>query len=387
MVYDNLLSQKILRANDKIEKEWNKIDEWLIPRDRSSFYLTNDFHPYFAAFPPLLVKKILEKYSQKEDIVFDPFMGGGSTIVESFTLKRNSIGNDISPLAELITHVKVTPLKISQNSVSQLLDVINKEIEHYNNIQYRNFPYSIPDITNIDKWFSPKSKYDLTILLTFINKIKNSDLKKFFLLAFSSIVRKVSNAKNAQQHLCIMKGKKIPLAFSLFESKVQLMTQQMDQYFNLYSGYRSYLPNLFSKDVRNISKVVSRESIDIVITSPPYGTGSHYTDINRLSFEWLGLPKPKRNETLETTKDFRGELKKSIEQIYTALKRKKYCFFVYGDPSNGNGLTKKAIDDAKDIGFLYEGLISCPIVKTKSNHHTKYRRYIPKDFILIFKRP
>ncbi len=74
--------EKIFSTIEQVEKEFNKIDEWFIPRDRHSFYLTHDFHPYFAAFPPELVVRLLEKYSKQNDVFLDPFMGGGSSIVE-----------------------------------------------------------------------------------------------------------------------------------------------------------------------------------------------------------------------------------------------------------------------------------------------------------------
>ena len=55
---DNFDVEKIHKTISEVEDQYNKIDEWIIPRDRSSFYLTHDYHPYFAAFPPEL-----EKYS------------------------------------------------------------------------------------------------------------------------------------------------------------------------------------------------------------------------------------------------------------------------------------------------------------------------------------
>ena len=57
---DKTLLEKIDTSNDIIENKFNKIEEWIIPRDRSSFYLTHDYHSYFAAFPPQLVFKLLD---------------------------------------------------------------------------------------------------------------------------------------------------------------------------------------------------------------------------------------------------------------------------------------------------------------------------------------
>lgn len=380
--------EKIQTAILEVERNFNKIDEWFIARERFNFYLTHDFHPYFAAFPPELVSRLLKQYSKENDTFLDPFMGGGTSIVEGFMLKRKTIGIDISPLSKFISEVKTRPINIDDNKINSILSNISNDIFAYKFHSYSNFKYQIPQVTNIDNWFTKEAKLDLAIISHHIKKVDDKSLRDFLLLAFSSIVRKVSNAKNAQQHLCIKKEKKIPDAYPLFESKVRLMTSQMKDYLKKLGDLNSYqFPQLFVHDIRNMDGIVNPGSVDIIITSPPYGTGSRYTEVNRLNFEWLELPKPKKTETLETSFDFKYELKKAIFQMYKVLKNGKYCFFVYGDPSTENSLTRIAINDATCAGFEYEGLISCPIEKTITNHHERYRRFIPKDFILIFKKP
>jgi len=377
---------QIHTAIKEVEDNFNKIDEWIIPRDRFSFYLTHDYHPYFAAFPPELVKRLLLRYSKEGDILLDPFMGGGSAIIEAFIHKRNAIGIDISEFSKFIVKGKVTPFIINNDELKSILSQIDKDIINHKMKAYKNFNYPIPDVTNIDTWFSIESKYDLAIVLYHLKKVKNRKLRNFLTLAFSSIIRKVSNAKNAQQHLCRKKNKKIPQTLPLFRDKVKLITKQMKEYVNLLGELSEHkLPKLYAYDIRKMDEIIDAESVDIVITSPPYGTGSKYTNIYKLHFEWLVLEKPNIKECMDRSKNFRDDLKKGLIQIYKCLKKGKYLFLVYGDPST-HGLTKDAIADAISIGFRYEGLISCPIEKTLSKHHTKYRRFIPKDFILIFKK-
>lgn len=379
--------KKIHQNITNVENNHKKIDEWFIPRDRESFFLTHDFHPYFAAFPPEIVSKLLKKYTKKGDLILDPFVGGGSTIVESYRLKRKSIGIDISPLSIFITKVKTTPVDIDLFELKMIKKRIRESLIKYKMGNYKNFKYDIPEITNIDNWFNKDTAYDLATILHFIKKIEDKDFHDFLLLAFSSIIRKVSKAKNVQQHLCYKKNKKIPDVYQIFEEKVNLMTNQMKKYIdNLGNLNDHYIPDLYVKDVRRLTEGIDKNSIGSVITSPPYGTGSRYSEIYRLSFQWLELKKPNRKDALENSKNFSLELSKGLKEIYKVLRKNKYCFFVYGDPSTKNGLTKKAIDDAKEIGFSYEGLISCPIKKTSSLHHERYIRYIPKDFILIFKK-
>ena len=370
----------------EIEKKYNKLDEWFIPRERYNFYLTHDYHPYFAAFPPELVKKLLIKYSKKEEILLDPFMGGGSAIIEGYMNKRETIGVDISPFAKFIVEGKVKPIFIDREKLSSILSKIDKDIFEHKMTVYKGFDYYIPDITNIDFWFTKESKFDLAIILKHLRDVKDKNLRLFLLLAFSSIIRKVSNSKNAQQHLCRRKNKRIPQCLPLFREKVKLMTSQMEEYVSTLGDISKYkFPKLFTHDARKLDEIIDPESVDIVITSPPYGTGSKYTNIYRLHFEWLELEKPIGKVSMEKAKNFREELKKGLEQIYKVLKKGKNFYFVYGNPST-KSLTPEAIEDAQSIGFNYEGLISCPIEKTITKHHVKYRRFIPKDFIFIFKK-
>ena len=378
---------KIQQVIEEVEKEYNKVDEWLIHRDRASFYLTHDFHPYFAAYPPELVKRLLEKYSKEGETFLDPFMGGGSSVVEGFTSKRKTIGIDISPFAEFLSRVKAQPVMINRKKINDLLSTIKQDIFDHKLKMYKNYTYGFPEIRTIDKWFTIESKHDMGIIYHHIMDIKEVHLRNFLLIAFSSLIRKVSNARNSQQHVSVKKGKKIPEVFPLFDEKVNLMAGQMEEYVESLGDLKQYFPpKLFIHDIRKMDEIIDSDSVDIIITSPPYGTGSKYTEVNRLHFEWLGLNKPERIEIMEMAKDFKFELKVALEKMHKVLKKGKYCFVVYGDPSTEDSLTRAAVKDAKEVGFKYEGLISCPIEKKSKNHHEKYRRFIPKDFILIFKK-
>lgn len=68
------------------------------------------FHPYCARFPSEIVEYVLDKYSEPGDSVFDPFCGGGTTLVASLAHKRQVVGSDIDPLAGMLSEVKCAPL-------------------------------------------------------------------------------------------------------------------------------------------------------------------------------------------------------------------------------------------------------------------------------------
>lgn len=79
--------------------------------------LTHSFYRYPARFSPEFARAAIELFTQPGDTVFDPFMGGGTTLVEACGAGRNAIGTDISSLAVFVSQVKTTPLSDSDTAV------------------------------------------------------------------------------------------------------------------------------------------------------------------------------------------------------------------------------------------------------------------------------
>lgn len=70
--------------------------------------LTHNFYRYPARFSPKFVRAAIQILSEPGDLVLDPFMGGGTTIVEALALGRHAVGADISSLATFVSEVKTT---------------------------------------------------------------------------------------------------------------------------------------------------------------------------------------------------------------------------------------------------------------------------------------
>lgn len=71
---------------------------------------THRFYRYPARFSPHFVHAVIEQFTQPGDLVFDPFVGGGTTLVEAMRLGRAGIGFDINELAVFISQAKTTLL-------------------------------------------------------------------------------------------------------------------------------------------------------------------------------------------------------------------------------------------------------------------------------------
>lgn len=71
---------------------------------------THGLYRYPARFSPALVEAAVRSLSEPDDVILDPFVGGGTTAVESLALGRRFVGLDINPISTLLTRAKTTPL-------------------------------------------------------------------------------------------------------------------------------------------------------------------------------------------------------------------------------------------------------------------------------------
>lgn len=70
--------------------------------------------PYFAMFPPAFVRENLLQYTEAGDLIFDPFSGRGTTLLEALLNDRQAIASDINPVASCISAAKAKPATLGE---------------------------------------------------------------------------------------------------------------------------------------------------------------------------------------------------------------------------------------------------------------------------------
>jgi DNA modification methylase len=245
-----------------------------IPASRGIYSI----HPYPAMFHFMLVRKFLKEFSKEGDLVFDPFCGSGVSAGECLKLSRNFVGYDINPLAILIAKVRTTPQNIEE---------LEKNLEKILKTKVKNF--DVPDFHNIRYWFDDDVIEELARLREAIFRIEKEKVQDFFKVAFSETVRKVSNADpNEFKLLKRKKGENSRNVKEFFRSISKRNIQSILEISNLKSSSKIIL------EQRNILDGIplEDESVDFVITSPPYGdskTTVAYEQFSKLSLKWLGI--------------------------------------------------------------------------------------------------
>lgn len=250
--------------------------------------LTHGFHKYPGKFIPQIPEWAIKTYiTKKEQIILDPFVGSGTTLVEAIANGNNAFGVDIDPLSSLISKVKSTPLNPKIFLTISDWIMTNKEIRK---------PIFIPETDNLDHWFTDEAIIKLSKLRTLIDEIpmtfKNepqiNDYYEAFIIAFSGIIRRVSNADNQSQKTYVSgtKPKKPAEVFSLFEKQLKAFLKGYEE-FNLVWDGKSKATVLNSDGDSNFVPLIS-EKVDLIITSPPYIKSIDYVYNQMVELFWVG---------------------------------------------------------------------------------------------------
>jgi hypothetical protein len=160
-----------------------------------------NLHKYPATMLPQIGIEILKELNISTGVLLDPYCGSGSSFASALECGLTEMyGFDINPLAVLISKVKFT--KISIDELHETKKIRNNVVEI---MEDKTSSLYIPNITNIDFWFSKTAVRNLSAIKHCIAAIKNEDIRNFFLLPFSETARVASYTRNNEFQLFRMK--------------------------------------------------------------------------------------------------------------------------------------------------------------------------------------
>lgn len=351
------------------------VDYWDF-KDSDVREYTHGIHNYPAMMVCPISRNIIRLVKEVHPIetIFDPFTGSGTVLVEAMLAGINTVyGNDINPLALFLSNVKTTKLDITllQQEVQSLLSRINDvysqhclQIDNVDDVmknkysldltskdewgsnapyyleQYKKDNYlnlDIPNFKNIGYWFKPRVILLMALIKSEINKIENKDIRNFVFVAFSETIRFVSNRRNGEFKMFRMPAKKVetfePDVISEFSTILNRNVIKMNDFVETCSERNCKSEVLIYKNNATSLENVPDNSIDLVVTSPPYGdsrTTVAYGEYSRLSLQWLDLFELTDKEIMSIDKSLMGgskfrngfeyaipskTLKKSLEKI------------------------------------------------------------------------
>jgi len=253
----------------------------------STTYATHFIHYYPAAFIPQVVRYCLDKFTEINDWVLDPFAGSGAVGVECFITKRNATLVDLNPITDWLTKAKLLlPSEDARFEMRQLL----LESLSYNGKEF------IPNWNNLKYWHPSETMEFLTRLWGYIHYQCSSYLKPLLCFAALHVTRFLSYTDDQVPKLYKSKRKTRKLNDLLTGDWKRIAIKQYHSMAENYLNATFELKKYVRKDESTI-EVHSPQDIEnwsptrgykLIITSPPYLQAQEYIRSSKIDLFWLG---------------------------------------------------------------------------------------------------
>ena len=273
-------------------------------------YGPHAWHPFPAKFPPQLPNFLIKQLSKPGDVVLDPMLGSGTTLVEAARLGRRAIGCDIDPLARMIAGAKLAPIDPSAAMQSGLsvLNAAQTDCWQDGHRLRQDFQLSFDEKTAqfIDYWFLPQHQIELFSLLQRIEALPQGSMRDFLNVVFSSTIIAKSGGVSLARDLAHTRPhrdtKKVPgSTFVEFTKRLQRniaaieksMPHETDPVSSpSANGEMDSSKGYWQAEVLAASAAdtgLPSESVDLIITSPPYANNAiDYMRAHKFSLVWFG---------------------------------------------------------------------------------------------------
>lgn len=255
-------------------------------------YASHDLHAFAAKFPPQLPRAFICGLSRPGDIVLDPMMGSGTAIVEALLQGRYGIGLDIDPLALRLARVKTTPLEVSslRDAGYAILSRAHNLLSTQKGLAEESLANRFDERTKkfIDYWFLPATQRELMALALAIEDVTNIQVRRFLELTFSAIIVTKSGGVSLARDLAhsrphLDKAKTPKNALDQFSVRLRKNLTSMGQ---LAVNGTSSSAAPIAGDARVMP--LMNDSVDLIVTSPPYANALDYMRAHKFSLVWFG---------------------------------------------------------------------------------------------------
>jgi DNA modification methylase len=294
---------------------WVNLD-WTFKNQLTKQY-THSYHDYPAKMIFPIANQLFKMYAVKNGVVLDPYCGSGTTLVEAVRHEMKAFGFDLNPLARLIAQTKT--YKLDVDKLKLLIKKFDELINLKPNGEKIPDNFKIDGISDVNFWFKSPVIEKLISIKEFVFNIDDPKLRDFFKVAFSETVRESSNTRKNEFKLYRYAPEKLekhnPDPYKIMTEKIKRNFQSyldMEMFMSERTWYEATVLD-FNSCLGIPNTMLNEGSIDLIVTSPPYGdskTTVAYGQYSRLSSAWLEFLKPEQVDN-----KLMGGRKKNIEKL------------------------------------------------------------------------
>jgi DNA modification methylase len=344
----------------------------VIPRIESEFWTSlqrqaSSLHEvsYRACFKPQLPRYFIERYTREDDLVYDPFMGRGTTLIEAALLGRRVAGNDVNPLCAILTlprlhapsvaevHERLSAISLSHREAAELdlsmffeRRTLSEIVSLKNQLTQRRERGEEDDV---DRWirmvatnrltghspgfFSvytlPPNQATSPVRQKKINRLRRQkpeyrDVKALILKKTKSLLRNVTEEKR--------------LRVSRVGGSAQLLSRAAHD-----------------------TPSIENESVQLTVTSPPFLDIVHYSNDNWLRCWFNGIDDrlvARAVTTAKSVKEWESSMERVFHELFRITKPGGHVAFEVGEVRNGTvRLEEHVVPVGLRAGFRCEAIL------------------------------
>ena len=278
--------------------------------------------PWIAGFSSDFVKEALKSHLDSKGTVLDPFAGVGTTLVESVLSGHNTIGFEINPYAALACRVKLNAHLIDTSRLSS-------EIQRFQNFYKDAISTNYIPRSTVPKGFktraefySPEVLHKVLITQDFMDTVADTNLRSLFKLVFAATMVSYSNySYEPSLSRRVTSGKEEIRDFPV----VQTILGKLAEVVKDVDWFQAHLPDrqvetcIFDDSFFQYKTHLAPQSVDLIITSPPYLNNYHYNRNTRPQLYWLGYMEHPQDFKLLEYSNFGKYWQTVREQDYLGL--------------------------------------------------------------------
>lgn len=310
---------------------------------------------YRACYKPQLPAYFIQKFCKPDAVVYDPFMGRGTTLIEAQLHGHRVIGNDVNPLSKVLTQPRLNPPTLME--IEERLQKVNLPTDAAIDPEFLVF-FHEKTLAEIYGWRTYFQQPHLDTVDAWLQMVACSRLtghsKGFFSvytlppnLATSVAAQRKINAKRNQQP-----EYRDTKALILRKSK-QLLRHSLPSHF-----WRDEVPVLLTESADNTPHIADA-SVDLVVTSPPFLDTVDYAQDNWLRMWFCGIEMDAGKMWQFTSLDAWGARMRDVfVELRRVLRPEGRIAFEVGEIRNGSlPLEHEVLRAAVETGLVPEMLL------------------------------
>jgi hypothetical protein len=303
---------------------------------------------YRACFKAQLPEFFIDRLTEIGDIVHDPFMGRGTTPIQASLMGRRGFGNDINPLSVLLTRPRLHPIQLKELQKLLFSVDINGSDYHHSDLLAFYHPKTLAGLEKLKEWIFNQAPLNLNNpdpVVDWIRMVAINRLSGHSPGFFSGRSMPPNQAVSIKAQLKINEK----LGVSPPERNIKNIILKKSQAL-LKDGFTQPLfDGSFFVGSAWSTPDIKDNSVQLVVTSPPFLDIVHYAADNWLRCWFAGIDHNKVNIAMHKTKESWTEMVHSvlIEQC-RILKSGGFVAFEVGEVRNKTVLLEELVWSAAD---------------------------------------